>query len=170
MKDFFSLLGLPRQFRLDLQQLEAAFRQVQSQVHPDRFVTATDAEKRVAMQYAAHVNEAYQTLKSPLQRAQYLCELQGLDLQVDSNTAMPADFLMQQMEWREALQAAHEANDQTALEQLQKELATATQLIHQEVAHQLDQQHDVATAAAAVRRWLFIEKCVVEIHHALETL
>jgi molecular chaperone HscB len=170
VKDFFSLLGLPRKFTLDLQQLETAFRQVQSQVHPDRFVTATDAEKRVAMQYAAQVNQAYQTLKSPLQRAQYLCELQGVDLQVESNTAMPAEFLMQQMEWREALQAARETGDKTTLQNLEKELAAATQTLGTEVTEKLDQQQNVVAAAAAVRRWLFIEKCTVEIHHALETL
>jgi DnaJ-domain-containing protein 1 len=72
-------------------------------VHPDKFVNATDAEKRVAMQWATRANEAYQTLKSPQKRAHYLCELNGVDLQTESNTAMPMAFLMQQMEWREAL-------------------------------------------------------------------
>jgi molecular chaperone HscB len=98
---------------------------VQSRVHPDKFVSATDAEKRVAMQWATRANEAYQTLKNPQKRAQYLCELNGVDLQTESNTAMPMAFLMQQMEWREELGDARAAKDSDALESLDEQLRKA---------------------------------------------
>ena len=98
MQNHFDLFALPAAFSVDLGALDAAYRDVQGQVHPDRFVNATDAEKRVAMQWATRANEAYQTLKNPQKRAQYLCELHGVDLKTESNTAMPAAFLMQQMD------------------------------------------------------------------------
>jgi molecular chaperone HscB len=98
MQNHFELFHLEPQFGLDLSKLDAAYREVQSKVHPDKFVQASDAEKRVAMQWSTRANEAYQTLKKPLKRATYLCELHGVDLQAESNTSMPAAFLMQQME------------------------------------------------------------------------
>ena len=109
MQNHFDLFHLPARFTLDMGALDAAYRDVQGQVHPDRFVNATDAEKRVAMQWATRANEAYQTLKNPQKRARYLCELNGVDLQTESNTAMPMAFLMQQMEWREELGEARAA-------------------------------------------------------------
>jgi molecular chaperone HscB len=108
MQNHFELFNLPLQFAVDAQALESAYRDVQNRVHPDKYVSATDAE-RVAMQWATRANEAYQTLKNPQQRAQYLCELAGVDLQTESNTAMPMAFLMQQMEWREELGDARAA-------------------------------------------------------------
>ncbi|MDB5918051.1 MAG: Fe-S protein assembly co-chaperone HscB, partial [Massilia sp.] len=115
MQNHFDLFQLPARFTIDVKALDAAYRDVQGQVHPDRFINATDAEKRVAMQWATRANEAYQTLKNPQKRARYLCELNGVDLQTESNTAMPMDFLMQQMEWREALGEARAAKDVDAL-------------------------------------------------------
>src|SRR3954471_2135781 len=118
MQNHFELFQLPIQFGIDAASLDSAYREVQGKVHPDRFVNATDAEKRVAMQWATRANEAYQTLKHPQKRAQYLCELNGVNLQVESNTAMPMAFLMQQMEWREALGEARADKDVGALEAL----------------------------------------------------
>ena len=123
MQNHFDLFQLPARFALDMGALDAAYRDVQGRVHPDRFVNATDAEKRVAMQWATRANEAYQTLKNPQKRAQYLCELNGVDLQTESNTAMPMDFLMQQMEWREALGEARADKDIDALEALDERSA-----------------------------------------------
>src|SRR3990172_4334329 len=100
MQNHFDLFQLPQHFTIDVGALDVAYHEVQNRVHPDKFVSATDAEKRVAMQWATRANEAYQTLKNPLKRAAYLCELHGIDLQTESNTSMPAAFLMQQMEWR----------------------------------------------------------------------
>jgi molecular chaperone HscB len=118
--------------------LDAAYREVQGRVHPDRFVNATDAEKRVAMQWATRANEAYQTLKNPQKRAQYLCELNGVDLQTESNTAMPMAFLMQQMEWREELGDARAAKDADALDALDKQVRMERKAMLAEVGKQLD--------------------------------
>jgi molecular chaperone HscB len=122
MQNHFALFNLPMQFELDRTQLDTAYREVQSRVHPDKFVQAGDAEKRVAMQWATQANEAYQTLKDPLKRATYLCNLNGVDLQTESNTSMPASFLMQQMEWREAFDDARHGHDMAAMMRLEKEV------------------------------------------------
>src|SRR3954471_6958779 len=122
MQNHFELFQLPARFDVDMDQLDAAYREVQGTVHPDRFVGASDAEKRVAMQWATRANEAYQTLKHPQRRARYLCELNGVDLQIESNTAMPMAFLMQQMMWRDALGEARAEADMAALESLDAEV------------------------------------------------
>ena len=94
-RDHFELLGLPLRYAVDSQRLESGYRELQSQVHPDRFASATEAERRVAMQWATRANEALRTLKDPIERARYLLQLKGYDTEEESNTAMPPDFLMQ---------------------------------------------------------------------------
>ncbi len=98
MDNHFDLFQMPARFAIDAAQLDAAYRELQGRVHPDKFAAASDAEKRVAMQWATRANEAYKTLKNPLHRAAYLCELHGVDLGIESNTTMPPAFLVQQME------------------------------------------------------------------------
>lgn len=100
-QDFFALFDLPRAQGVDLDRLEALYRELQGRVHPDKHVHLSNVEQRLAMQWATHVNEAYQTLKDPLKRARYLLELHGHDIRLETNTAMPAAFLMAQMELRE---------------------------------------------------------------------
>jgi molecular chaperone HscB len=162
MQNHFELFQLPQQFSLDQAGLDSAFRDVQSKVHPDKFVQASDAEKRVAMQWSTRANEAYQTLKKPLKRATYLCELQGVDLQTESNTSMPAAFLMQQIEWREAFDDARMAKDQNALFALESELRTALKLQLEKVAQALDAK-DFALAAQQIRACMFLEKFMNDI-------
>lgn len=169
MQNHFELFQLPQRFAVDMAALDKAYREVQSQVHPDRFVNATDAEKRVAMQWATRANEAYQTLRNPFKRAAYLCELNGIDMQVESNTAMPRDFLMQQMEWREALEDARESKDLEALEELETELRTARKSKVEWIGELLD-AHDYDEAAHGVRQLMFLEKFGAEVHAALEKL
>lgn len=169
MQNHFALFHLPQQFALDAAQLDAAYREVQNQVHPDKFVAAPDAEKRVAMQWATRANEAYQTLKSPFRRAAYLCELHGIDLQTESNTAMPVEFLMQQMEWREALDEARAEHDLDALEKLDIDLRAARQQKLAQIAAELDgQQFDAA--GKGVRQLMFLEKFGEEVARVFETL
>jgi len=169
MQNHFALFHLPQQFTLDAAQLDAAYREVQNQVHPDKFVSAPDAEKRVAMQWATRANEAYQTLKSPFKRAAYLCELHGIDLQTESNTAMPVDFLMQQMEWREALDDARSAQDLDALDKLDAELRSARQQKLAQIAAELDGQR-FEEAGKGVRQLMFLEKFGEEVSRVFETL
>jgi molecular chaperone HscB len=169
MQNHFDLFQLPARFTLDMGALDAAYRDVQGQVHPDRFVNATDAEKRVAMQWATRANEAYQTLKHPQKRAQYLCELHGVDLQTESNTAMPMDFLMQQMEWREALGDARAGKDLDALEALDGQVRAERKTRLADIGQQLD-AGDFELAAQGVRALMFLDKFGDELHHALEAL
>ncbi|MGB4347182.1 MAG: Fe-S protein assembly co-chaperone HscB [Burkholderiaceae bacterium] len=169
MQNHFALFNLPPQFTLDTAQLDAAYREVQNQVHPDKFVSAPDAEKRVAMQWATRANEAYQTLKNPFKRAAYLCELNGVDLQTESNTAMPVAFLMQQMSWREALDDARADSDLPALEQLDAELRTTQREQLAQIAALLDQTN-YAEAGQVVRQLMFLEKFSEDVARVFETL
>jgi len=169
MQNHFDLFHLPARFSLDMGALDAAYRDVQGQVHPDRFVNATDAEKRVAMQWATRANEAYQTLKNPMKRARYLCELNGVDLQTESNTAMPMDFLMQQMEWREALGEARADKDGEALDALDEQVKDARKTLLSQVGRELD-AGDYVQAAQGVRALMFLDKFGEEVHYAFEAI
>ena len=169
MQNHFELFNLPARFEIDQGALDAAYRDVQSRVHPDRFVNASDAEKRVAMQWATRANEAYQTLKNPQKRAQYLCELNGVDLAIESNTAMPMEFLMQQMEWREALGDARAAKDSEALDELDAQVKRERKQRLAEIGRQLD-AGDYAHAAQGVRALMFLDKFGDEVHYAFEAL
>lgn len=169
MQNHFELFQLPQRFAIDTAALGRAYREVQNRVHPDKFVNASDAEKRVAMQWATRANEAYKTLKSPFRRAAYLCELNGVDLQIESNTAMPPAFLMQQMEWREAMEEAKAAKDADALECLEKELHDARKAGLEQIAGLLD-AGKFDEAAQGVRQLMFLEKFGDEIARIFETL
>ena len=169
MQNHFELFHLPQRFALDTGALDAAYRDVQGRVHPDKFVNATDAEKRVAMQWATRANEAYQTLKNPQKRAQYMCELNGVDLQTESNTAMPMAFLMQQMEWREALAEARGDKDADGLEALDKQLRNERQARLLDIEHQID-AGDFHAAAQGVRALMFLEKFGEEVRYAFEAI
>ncbi|GGI17774.1 Fe-S protein assembly co-chaperone HscB [Oxalicibacterium faecigallinarum] len=169
MQNHFELFHLPQQFAVDLGALDRAYHDVQNQVHPDRFANASDAEKRVAMQWATRANEAYKTLKSPFKRAAYLCELNGVDLEVESNTAMPVAFLMQQMEWREALDDARAGKDPHALDALDRSLRSERKDALAAIAMQLDSQ-DFTQAASLVRQLMFLEKFSEEVANAQDAL
>jgi molecular chaperone HscB len=168
--DFFSLFDMPRAFRLNLSELDSRFREVQAQVHPDRFAHAGEAERRLSMQWATKANEAYQTLKKPLERAKYLLHLAGHDIQAENNTAMPADFLMEQMEWREAVMEAREGRDHHELEHLHNRLRGDINGRYDELAALLDDAGDLGHATDLVRRLMFLEKLLFEIDDALASL
>ena len=169
MQNHFALFHLPQQFAIDTAALDAAYREVQNQVHPDKFVSAADAEKRVAMQWATRANEAYQTLKSPFKRVVYLCELNGVDLQVESNTAMPTAFLMQQMAWRESRDDVRDTRDLGALEKLDATLRAARKTELDAIAGLLDNGR-FEDAGQGVRQLMFLEKFGEEIARAFEIL
>jgi molecular chaperone HscB len=167
--DHFTLFGLKQAFRLDLTDLDSRYRDIQAQVHPDRFAHAGEAERRLSMQWATHANEAYQTLKKPLERAKYLLHLTGHDIQAESNTAMPADFLMEQMEWREAVAEARMARDADELEQLHHRVKQRMNERYEQLACSLDDR-DYPCAADRVRRLMFLDKLLFEIDDALAAL
>jgi molecular chaperone HscB len=169
MQNHFELFQLPVKFDIDMNALDSAYREVQGRVHPDRFVNATDAEKRVAMQWATRANEAYQTLRHPQKRAQYLCELNGVDLQTESNTAMPADFLMEQMELREALDEARDAKDPAALDELDARVRGERKARLGQVGKLLD-AGDYHGAAQGVRALMFLDRFNDDVQRAFEAL
>ena len=163
----FELFGLPQQFALDRVQLDERWKALQREVHPDRFAAEGAAAQRVAMQWSVRINEAYQRLKDPLKRAAYLCELRGVSVQADSNTAMPPAFLMQQMEWRENLE---DTGDVPALEDLADEVARERLRVQQSLAALLDGAGDVQFAVGQVRALMFIERFAAEVDAKLDKL
>jgi len=167
MQNHFDLFQLQQRFDLEMAQLDTAFREIQARVHPDKFVGASSAEQRIAMQWATRANEAYQTLKNPLKRARYLCELHGVDLQTESNTAMPMAFLMQQIEWREELDEAK--INPAALGSLETEVQQAHQQQLQQIAEQITQA-DYHQAAQSIRQLMFLEKFSEDIANISEHL
>ncbi|HYM48728.1 MAG TPA: Fe-S protein assembly co-chaperone HscB [Burkholderiaceae bacterium] len=168
--DHFQLFQLAPRFALDLAALDRAYRSVQAQVHPDRFAAGTAAENRVAMQWATQANEAYRTLKSPLKRAAYLCERASVPIDAESNTAMPSEFLMQQLQWREALDGARGQHDSAALQALDDGMASERDRLLGEIGHALDVEGNHPRAASLVRQLMFIEKFGTEIFTAVEAL
>lgn len=166
--DYFAIFGLEPGFKLDGAVLEKAYRTVQSRVHPDKFAHLPQSERRLSMQAAARVNEAYRTLRHPLQRARYLLQLAGIDSAHESNTAMPAEFLLEQMEWREAVAEAREASDHDALLSLRQRLRHQSDEIYGRVERQLDGEKNYQQAAEDVRRLMFVERIQHEIDEALD--
>ena len=169
-QNYFALFGLEPAFQIDLPRLEQSYRALQAKVHPDKFSSASDQERRLSMQWSTHVNEAYQTLKQAIDRARYLLTLHGVDTQEETNTAMPSEFLIAQMEWREAISEATEAADVMALDRLASKLRQAIQQLHEELGQQLDLLQDYRGAAQAVRKLRFFDKLRTEISDALEGL
>ncbi len=163
----FELFHLSEQFAQDRVTLDTRWKELQREAHPDKFAAQGAAAQRIAMQWSVRINEAYQRLKDPVQRAAYLCELHGAPINAENNTAMPAAFLMQQMELREALDdASTEENleeiSQQAAEILRSQLSKAEQLI--------DGAKDYSAAAQAVRALLFVQKFQADVDRRFELL
>lgn len=163
----FELFGLPQRFAQDRAQIDARWKELQRQTHPDKFTTQGAAAQRVAMQWSVRVNEAYQRLKDPLKRAAYLCELRGAPIQAENNTAMPAAFLMQQMQWRESLE---EAVEMAELDALQREVESARSSLLQQCEQLLDEAGQPAQAASQVRALMFIERFADDIEQRYEQM
>ncbi|MFB9887077.1 Fe-S protein assembly co-chaperone HscB [Balneatrix alpica] len=152
-QDYFLLFELPRAFEVDLVALSQRYQELQKQLHPDRHAAATDQQRRLSLQYTTFVNEAYATLKSPLRRAQYLLELSGHSLAGDSQTTKDRHFLMQQMEWREALADAEHSDDPwQALDQLSVEAKAEQARLYQSFV-----------AAWQVQQWPQAEQCLRQL-------
>jgi molecular chaperone HscB len=163
--DYFALFQLKPQFKIDRQALESAYLTVQQKVHPDMHAQASDSDKRVSMQLSALANSAYRTLMNPIQRGLYMCARNGVDPQLETNTAMPAQFLMQQMEWREALD---DVRDQPSkLDDLYKEVEKTRANLLKEVEVTIDEANNFELAATQLRALLFIDKFGAELEDAI---
>ena len=168
--NYFELFGLNPQFSIDLSKLESNYRAIQATSHPDRFVTCTSAEKLQSMQTATLANEAYLSLKSPALRASYLLDLQGIDAVHETNTHMPHDFLMQQMEWREAMDDAKHAKDVLALENLLAEMQAEAKQLQENLADLFDTTQNLSAATDETRKLIFIDKVCADIRKTIEHL
>lgn len=163
----FVLFGVPERFAQDRARLDERWKQLQRESHPDRHAAQGAAAQRVAMQWSVRINEAYQRLKDPLKRAAYLCELRGAPINAESNTTMPPAFLMQQMQWREALD---EASGEADLETLARELSTTRAQALDSIGRRLDETGDAAGAAHEVRALMFIERFDHDVQARFEQL
>jgi molecular chaperone HscB len=165
--DDFTLFGQPERFALDGAQLDQRWRELQTEVHPDRFAAQGAASQRIAMQWSMRVNQAYQRMKDPLKRAAYLCERRGAPIDAERNTSMPREFLMQQMAWREALD---EAVDGAAVQALADQVEQHEHTLVARLQELLDERNDAAAAAAQVRALMFVARFRQEIDQRLEAL
>ncbi|MGB4118495.1 MAG: Fe-S protein assembly co-chaperone HscB [Polaromonas sp.] len=163
----FELFGLAPKFRQDRAAIDARWKELQKEAHPDKFAAQGASAQRVAMQWSVRINEAYQRFKDPLKRASYLCELNGAPVNAENNTAMPAAFLMQQMEWREALDEAKTAENmhQIALEANEY---GRKQLL--KIEQSIDDQNNFKLAVEQVRSLMFVERFTSEVDARLDQL
>ena len=166
--DYFRFFGLEQHFNLDLPALDQAYLAIQKEVHPDRHARGSDTEQRLAMQMATFANTAFQTLKNPIQRGLYLCQLHGVDARLETNTAMPAAFLMKQMEWRENLE--DQEDDLGALEDLAEEVDQSKRDTLVEITQAIDSAKNYERAAELIRGMLFIDKFALELDDAISAL
>lgn len=163
----FEIFGLPPAFALDRAQLDERWKALQREAHPDRHAAADAQTQRQAMQWSVRINEAYQRLKDPIKRAAYLCELHGAPVEAENNTRMPPAFLVQQMEWREALE---EASTLDALEDMADEVAGARARMIEEARRLADEQRDFAGLAEQVRALMFVERFARDVEGRIDQL
>jgi molecular chaperone HscB len=161
----FALLGLPERYAQDAAAIDARWKDLQRQTHPDRFAAQGTAAQRVAMQWSARINEARRRLTDPLARAAYLCELRGAPIRAEDNTAMPPEFLARQMAWREALD---DADTPAAFEALRAEVDAARLAALSALQWLLDEQGNAPAAAAQVRMLMFIQKLAQDLERRCE--
>ena len=165
--DHFALFELPRAFRLESALLDKRYREILALVHPDKFAHASDAERRLSLQWATRINEAYLTLKKPLARGRYLLELLGHPVDEENNTLMPTEFLMEQMEWREALD---EAGTLEAVEALADDVSAAERRMLLQLGTLIDERQDWPAAAGQVRALMFVARFAAYVDRRLDAL
>lgn len=163
----FELFDIPMQFAQDRTVIDARWKELQREAHPDKFAAQGGAAQRVAMQWSVRINEAYQRLKQPLSRASYVCELRGAPIQAENNTAMPTGFLIQQMEWREALD---EASTLQAVEEIAVTVNKNGLDLLSKIEHVLDSEKNFIAAAELVRSLMFIERFAREVDARIDQL
>lgn len=167
MSQYFTLFQLEPQFDIDTDSLEQNYRTLAARFHPDRFASASAFEQKQAVMMSSTINEAYRTLKNPIDRAAYLLRQQGIDADAPEHTSFAPEFLMQQMEWRETLTEARGGQDQTALPALDKEISGAQQELWRDLREAFRRQQ-YEDAAQLVRQGRFLDKLKKEISNLLQ--
>ena len=163
----FELFEIPAQFAQDRSVLDAKWKDLQREAHPDKFAAQGAAAQRIAMQWSVRINEAYNRLKDPLKRATYLCELNGAPIEAHTNTSMPPAFMMMQIEWREALEDAETTEE---LEEIELKTANYKREQLSKIEQFIDEKRDYAAAANEVRALMFVARFVGEIEARLDKI
>ncbi len=166
-QDYFALFGLPARYRFDAAALDTAYRKLQSEVHPDKYASAGDDERRLALQSSSRVNEAYRALRNPLERAKYLLLLRGIDALAETDTALPAEFLEKQLECRESLADAIAQRDELQLDALQKSVDAAAAELERSLAEQLDMAVMPVETRMTLRKLTFLSKVAADVKTAI---
>src|SRR4051812_35916860 len=164
----FELFGLQPAYEINTAALEQSYRDLQALIHPDRHAQAGDAERLASLQITTRVNEAYRTLKNPVQRAKHLLELHGVDVAFETNTQMPTDFLLRQLDLREELDRAKSKKDPSLLDELRSRLSQEKKQLEKSIQDLTDTKRDYPAAADEVRKLMFLEKVDAEIDLAYE--
>jgi molecular chaperone HscB len=165
-QDYFALFGLPPRYRFDPEALDAAYHALQRAVHPDRYASADETERRLALQSSARVNEAYRALKDPIGRAQYLLSLRGIDALAETDTALPMEFLQRELERREAMAEAQVRGEPGDLEALLQQVHADAAALETALADRLDAQAWNA-ARESVRELRFLTKVAADLEAAI---
>lgn len=166
MSQYFTLFQLEPAFDIDAENLEQTYRALAARFHPDKFASASAFEQKQAVMMSSTINDAYRTLKNPIDRAAYLLKTQGIDADAPEHTSFAPDFLIQQMEWRETLMEARAENDLKTLENLNDEIRAEQEKLFSDLKQSFARQ-DYDTAAQQVRQGRFLDKLRNEISSAL---
>ena len=165
--NYFELFSIPQSFDIDLKMLEKHYLEMLSRVHPDPAVQLSDTERRLTLQWATLTNEAYQTLKRPLERARYLLGLMGIQTREDDNTAMPREFLLEQMEWRETLHQSILLKNETAIEALETQIRNERTSLLESLSTLFNDEKKTQDTVVIVRQLAFLEKLGKDVSDAL---
>lgn len=168
--DYFTLFNLPVHFDVDTQALSSRYQELQRQYHPDRFAAASESERLASVSQAATVNDAYQTLKDPLRRAEYLLLLNGIDVKNEQQTMHDTAFLMEQLELREELDEIERRKDaEPALSAFRKRVEEMSRIRGERLKRELDEQSWPA-AADTVRKLRFLDRLLQQVEQLEEKL
>ena len=165
--NYFELFRIPQSFDVDLKLLEKQYLDILAKVHPDTAIQLSDTERRLTLQWATLTNEAYQTLKRPLERAQYLLGLMGMQTREDDNTSMPTEFLLEQMEWREKLHQSVLLKNETAIEALETHIRNEKASLLESLATLFEDGGKAEDAVVIVQQLSFLEKLGKDVGDAL---
>ena len=152
---------------MDSSSLRSAFMALLRDHHPDKHAAKDDADRLLAVRIASFINEAHQTLSVPLRRAEYCLQLRGVSTDTETDAKMDPGFLMEQMEWRETLEAVDLTSDAAYdhLDKLKREITASVKAVAGDVEAQLEAS-DLQAARDSVRQWQFLSKLVGEIDAA----
>ena len=163
-QNHFELFSLPQRYRLERAELDARYRDMQRSVHPDRYASASDQERRISMQQTTKINEAYEVLKDPLKRGRYLLELRGHAIEDRQASHQDPEFLMRQMELRETLAGIRDQDDPSqALDRLAQDIRSQYRALESELAEALDGGAEIEQAVTPVLRMQFFKRLQEEV-------